>query len=390
MHRSVLKVMHYAGMNKNEQLHVSVQLPNRDFDVNNAKHTTDAEMPTELKAEIKVWAYVMTQYNLKPGLWKFGACGIAAAMKELTQLCIMDTWKPIDPSKLGQEEKMIAPSLLLFLKEIQMGQIKGKTCINGVPQRAYIPKEEAALPTVSTESTFITAAVAASKKRKMWCYNVPSAFVNTDVNEDVLMVLKGELVMMLLKIAPEVYQRYIKADREGAPVLYVKLQKALYGLVRASLLFYRKLQLEPEANRFQINSYDPCVANLDTAGRKQLTVIRHVDDLIATWEEDFELTKLSCYLAKIYGTKLLMHMVSKHDYLGMDMEFTSEGMLQVSMVTYFKNVIAGFPEVITGKAATPAADYLFTIRDKKETRPLDEERAIAFHHIMAQLLFMST
>jgi hypothetical protein len=40
-------------------------------------------------------------------------------------------------------------SLLLFLKEKQTGQIKGQACINGAPQREYIPKEEAASPTVS-------------------------------------------------------------------------------------------------------------------------------------------------------------------------------------------------------------------------------------------------
>ncbi len=62
---------------------------------------------------------------------------------------------------------MQALSLLLFLKEKQTGKIKGCACINGVPQRKYIPKEEAALPTVSTESTFITAAIAAKEKRKV-------------------------------------------------------------------------------------------------------------------------------------------------------------------------------------------------------------------------------
>ncbi len=33
----------------------------------------------------------MTQYNLKPGLRKFGKRGMTAAIKELTQLHIMDT-----------------------------------------------------------------------------------------------------------------------------------------------------------------------------------------------------------------------------------------------------------------------------------------------------------
>jgi hypothetical protein len=35
------------------------------------------------------------------------------------------------------------------------------------------------------------------------------------------------------------------------------------------------------------------------------------------------------------------------------------------------------------------ADRLFDIRDKKEARPLEEERAVAFHHTTAQLLFMA-
>jgi hypothetical protein len=78
-------------------------------------------------------------------------------------------------------------------------------CINGAPQRPYVPKEEAALPTISTKSTFITAAIAASKRKKVRCYNIPSAFANTDVDEDVLMVLKGELADMMVQIAPQVY-----------------------------------------------------------------------------------------------------------------------------------------------------------------------------------------
>ena len=133
-------------------------------------------------------------------------------------------------------------SSLLFLKEKRTGKIKGRACINGAPQRAYISKEEAALPTVSTESMFITASIATHEHRKVRCYDIPSAFVNTEVDKDVLMVLKGNLADMMVQIAPQVYRKYVTVDRKGMPVLYVKLQKALYGLMTASLLFYRKLQ----------------------------------------------------------------------------------------------------------------------------------------------------
>ncbi len=60
---------------------------------------------------------------------------------------------------------------------------------------------------------------------------MPSAFVNTEVDEDVIMVLKGDLADMMVQIAPEVYRKYITTDKKGTKILYVKLQKALYGLM---------------------------------------------------------------------------------------------------------------------------------------------------------------
>ena len=43
------------------------------------------------------------------------------------------------------------------------------------------------------------------------------------------------------------------------------LNKAIYGLLRSILLFYRKLRGELEAYGFNINPYDPCV------GKKMVT-----------------------------------------------------------------------------------------------------------------------
>jgi hypothetical protein len=73
---------------------------------------------------MKVWGYLMTQYNLNPGLRKFGDKGAKAAMDKLTQLHIMDTWTAMDPLKITQEDHMGALSLLLFLKEKCTGKIK--------------------------------------------------------------------------------------------------------------------------------------------------------------------------------------------------------------------------------------------------------------------------
>jgi hypothetical protein len=103
----------------------------------------------------------------------------------------------------------------------------------------------------------------------------------------------------MVQIAPKVYQNYFTVDKKGMPMLYVKLQKSLYRLMRASLLFHRKLWKELEEYGFKINSYVPCVANKETAHGKQLTIIWHVNDLMASCKDDFKSTKFSCYLAKI-------------------------------------------------------------------------------------------
>ncbi len=263
----------------------SIQLESK---ANKALHRVDPVLVTKSKDEMKVWAYVMTQYNLKPGLRKFGERGLTAAIDKLTQLHIMDTWVAMDPSKLTREDWMKALSLLLLLKEKKSGKIKGRACINGALQRVYIPKEDVVLMTVSTELVFIMCAIAASEKRIIRCYDIPSVFMNTDVDKDVVMVLKGDLVDMMIQIAPLTFRKYVTVDKKGAPLLNVKLQKALYKLMRASLLFYRKLWKELEQYGIKVNPYDPCIANMTTGCREQMTVIWHVGNLMNSCTDNFE------------------------------------------------------------------------------------------------------
>ena len=95
-----------------------------------------------------------------------------------------------------------------------------------------------------------------------------------------------------MKVDPKLYTKYVTVDAKGQKVLYVQLSKALYGLLRATILFYRKLRKELEEYGFEINPYDPCVANKMTESGKQLTVLWHVDVLKISCENDFETLEL--------------------------------------------------------------------------------------------------
>ena len=80
----------------------------------------------------------------------------------------------------------------------------------------------------------------------------------------------------------------------------MKLNKALYGLLKSLLLFYRKLVGELQDMGFVLNPYDPCVANRMVDGSQQ-TVCWHVDDLKVSHLDPAVNTQLLKHLAKIYG-----------------------------------------------------------------------------------------
>ena len=134
-------------------------------------------------------------------------------------------------------------------------------CADGCKQPGDWTNQESTSPTEATELVFITAVVDAHEGRNLACYDIPGAFFHADSDEDITMILKGKLAELMVQVTPTLYRKYISVDRKGTAILYVKMQKAMYGLLRSALLFYRKLVGELESAGFRLNPYDPCVAN---------------------------------------------------------------------------------------------------------------------------------
>ncbi len=59
------------------------------------------------------------------------------------------------------------------------------------------------------------------------------------------------------------------------------------------------------------------------------------------------------------------------------------------MIKYIESIINNFPEEIMAVRISLATDHLFTVRDESMAKPLPKEQAKAFHHVTAQLLFLS-
>ena len=90
----------------------------------------------------------------------------------------------------------------MFLKEKRDGKIKSRTVANGSKQRSYIRKEDASSPTPSADAIFVTAAIDAYERRHVAQFDIPGAFLHTDTNEDIVMVLEGPLAELMVKLDP--------------------------------------------------------------------------------------------------------------------------------------------------------------------------------------------
>jgi hypothetical protein len=124
----------------------------------------------------------------------------------------------------------------------------------------------------------------------------------------------------------------------------------------------------------------------------QMTICRHVDDLFIGHKNPASGTKILHWLQQLYVTPdkpLKATRGHKHDYLGMNLDYSKPGAVLFDMIPYIKKILHEFPEKITGVASSPAADHLLKIRAPSEARLLPDQQATAFYHTVAQLLFLS-
>ena len=158
--------------------------------------------------------------------------------------------------------------------------------------------------------------------------DIPGAYLSADMEDEVHIVFRGTLLEMMVVADPELYRPFVSYET-GKPVIYFRLQKALYGYLKSALLFYEKLVGDLEAYRFRINPYDPCVANKMICG-KQLTVCWHVEDLKISCVDANEVTKMMQWLESDYG-KMHGSRGKIHDYLGMWIDYSIPGEVCISM-----------------------------------------------------------
>ena len=300
----------------------------------------------------------------------------------------MQVIKPKHRAELSADDRHKALNYLMYLKQKRCSRIKARGCADGRKQRVYKGKDETSSPTVSTEALFLSCVIDAQEGRKVATVDIPGAFMHSEMDEVLHLRLDGPMAELLCKVDKKKYRQYMYYEKKK-PVLYVQLMRALYGTLQAALLFWINLStFLTEELGFELNPYDPCVANKVINGQ-QCTIVWHVDDLKMSHTQQEVLDEIIEKLTSKYGNEkgLSVQWGRKHEYLGMTIEYTDDRKVKFTMNDYIDGLLNEMTEDMKGVAVTPAASHLNEVNDNAEK--LSDTMCDTFHHLTAKILYLS-
>lgn len=332
---------------------------------------------------------VFAAMTAKKGIEKYGKEAEMKLIAEFTQLLEYQVFHGRKAEDLNEVQKKKAANMINIIEEkINRGHtpenpvLRARSVFNGRVQRGLYTKEQTTSPTVSLDAFLLTSMVDVMEKRDVAITDIKGAYLNAKMKEEVIMKITGPEVRIFCNLDKSLNEFVVL--EKGKEVLYVQLDKALYGCVQSALLWYELYSSTLEKMGFKLNPYDLCVANCEIQG-KICTICWYVDDNKISHEETSVVDEVISKIESKFG-EMSKTRGKKHSFLGMEMELR-DGMIIISMKKHIDKAIEEFKGEVNRTATTPAKGYLFEVRENAEK--LDSEMADNFHSVVASLLFIS-
>jgi hypothetical protein len=328
----------------------------------------------------------------------------------MKQLHWHDSYKPKHWHGLTKKQKEQILESHIFVEQKRDGLIKAQKVISGNKQYDYITKEDVSSPTVTAEAVMLTCVIDAQEDRDIAVVDIPNVFVQTVVDEGdadhhVIVHIRGPLVDILVSIVPDVNGPYISMNKSGQKVLIVECLNAIYGVMVAALLYYKKFVKSLTKQGFKLNPYDGCVANKIVKG-KQINICFHVDDYKISHKYSKVVDERIKWLRAEYesifkdGSGVTkVHRGKVHKYVGVSLDFSHKGQCRVTMYDYLDGILLafdaavkkhgdGFTPVTRQGFKTPAPNNLFVVNEDC-CEKLSEAVSADFHTIVAKTLYVT-
>jgi hypothetical protein len=329
---------------------------------------------------------------------------------EAKQLHWCNSFRPVHWKDVNKERQKQILELHVFVKKKRTGQIKVRKVVGVNKQRDFISKENASTPIVATESVLLTSLVDAQENRVIAIVDILNAFIQTiveNIEDKVVMRIRGHMVDVFVKVAPRVYGPYVSTNKQGRKQLLVECLNAIYEMMVASLLYYCKFTRSLKNQGYVMNPYDPRVWN-KMIKKKQITICFHVNNCKVSHELAQVVDEAIKWLRRDYESifedgsgPMAVHQGLVHRYLGMTIDYSTRGVARILMVDYVKDIVMTWDKASDGieldgfkikyrklcGEPTPVPSNLFTVDE--DLAKLSEKQKAAFHNVVAKALYVA-
>jgi len=150
----------------------------------------------------------------------------------------------------------------------KLEKLKARLVADGrVQDRDLFPNRYS--PTVSLEVIMAALKIAAVSRRNIAKFDIKGAYLNTDLDEELYLELDPTITRLAVERFPELTE-FVEDGK-----LTVRLDKALYGLIQCSRLWYVDISSCLKKMGFKQNPYDECVFV-----KGNVIVLLYVDELL--------------------------------------------------------------------------------------------------------------
>jgi hypothetical protein len=311
--------------------------------------------------------------------------GLKAAQEELQQVCEEQVWEPVNIADIPHEERTIYPSHVFGkIKTSLEGDQKYKARIvfDGSKQPSPEHHHINASPTVDITSVMTLISIAAATDANIFAMDVKGAFLKVTRKPDdtpIYMRIAPEVAEILTNIRPE-YTAYV--NKNGC--IYVRIKKAIYGMVESPKLFYDDIAINLRRNGYIQLHADKCVFKKEDKNGTTFLAI-WVDDILGVTVTGGTKHKDSLMeaLSQRYGKATIQTAEKPGEsikYLNMKIQKQMKGSIRVDQTEYIEKLLNEYN--ITGKSTYPADGNLFEERTEN-VEISDTEKATFQSRVMA-------
>ena len=313
--------------------------------------------------------------SVKEAVSKLGDAAVQAIRKELTMLLEKKVFEPVMWEHLNRIDKEKCIRSFIFMKEKYLAsgkfeKVKARLVGNGAQQDRNV-FESLSSPTTALTSLMIVGVISAKEHRTVATADITGAYLNAEMPTRQVMLISKEVAKILVSINGD-YLKYMRNDGT-VPVI---LKRALYGCVQSALLWYNKMRQFMTKIGFEVNKYDECVFMRNTT-----MVVLYVDDILVAAKDVASMEEFIERLRDEFKD-ITVNRGAVHNYLGMVLDFSSEGSFKVSMEKYICKIVEDFGG--KGNAPTPALDNIFGVEDEEMVGQEDRE---TYHSAVASILY---